>query len=378
MPKKSKGTVGLRVLAINWRDIKHPETGGAEVHLHEILAHFVKWGHEVTQISSGFPGGEPETEIDGIRILRSGHWFNANFALPIFARRQIKSNSYDIVMEDINKLPFFMPLYTDLPVLGVIPHLFGTTVFREANWIIGSYVVMMEKLIPHIYKNNQFMVISPSTKDDLASRGIDPGRIEVVLCGLNHKLYRYLDLERFEDPTIVHLGRLRKYKSVEVAIRAIKIIRDKLPKARLVIIGDGPYKSVLEGVTEKLGVKDAVEFKGYIESEELVRYLNKAHLLINPSPKEGWGLTVVEANACGMPVVASDRPGLRDSVWMGETGFLAPYGDETAFAEKSVELLENRDLWYRMSKNALQRVKELTWERCAKEAESLVNKILGV
>ena len=115
-----------------------------------------------------------------------------------------------------------------------------------------------------------------------------------------------------------------------------------------------------------------------MEAEELVRYLNKAHLLINPSPKEGWGLTVVEANACGMPVVASDRPGLRDSVWVGETGFLAPYGDETAFAEKSVELLENRDLWYRMSKNALQRVKELTWERCAKETESLMNKVLGV
>jgi glycosyltransferase involved in cell wall biosynthesis len=376
--EKSKERLLLKVLAVNWRDIKHPEAGGAEVHLHEILAHFVKWGHGVTQISSGFPGGEPETEVDGIRILRYGHWFDANFALPFFARRQIKLNPYDIVMEDINKLPFFMPLYTDVPVLGVIPHLFGTTVFREANWIIGSYVVMMEKLIPYIYKNNRFMVISPSTKDDLAARGIGTDRIKVVLCGLNHELYRDLDLERFKDPTIVHLGRLRKYKSVEVAIRAIKIIRDKLPKARLVIIGDGPYRLTLEGLVEKLGVKDAVEFKGYMKAEELVRYLNKAHLLINPSPKEGWGLTVVEANACGMPVVASDRPGLRDSVWVGETGVLVPYGDEAAFAEKSMELLEDRDLWYRMSKSALKRVKELTWERCARETESLVSKIVGV
>ncbi len=376
LPGKIKGRFVLRFLAVNWRDIKHPEAGGAEVHLHEILSFLVKWGHDVTQISSAFPEGESQAVVDGVRILRSGHWFDANLTLPVFARRIMKSNTFDAVIEDINKLPFFMPLYTDIPVLGVVPHLFGTTVFREANWLIGSYVVIMEKLIPHIYKNNRFMVISPSTRSDLASRGIAPDRIDVVLCGLNHELYRNLDLERNEDPTIVHLGRLRKYKSVEIAIRAVEIIRKKLPEAKLLIIGDGPYKSALEDTVEKAGMEEAVEFKGFMETEDVVKCLNKAHLLINPSPKEGWGLTVVEANACGMPVVASDRPGLRDSVWVGETGYLVPYGDENAFAEKSLELLLNRDLWSKMSKNALRRVKELTWERCARETETILKRVV--
>ena len=70
--------------------------------------------------------------------------------------------------------------------------------------------------------------------------------------------------------------------------------------------------------------------------------------------------------------MASDRPGLRDSVWDGETGFLVPYGDDKAFAEKAVQLLTDDGLWDRMSAAALERVKELTWERCARETEEFL------
>jgi glycosyltransferase involved in cell wall biosynthesis len=357
----------MRILAVNWRDIKNPDAGGAEVHLHEILSHLVRWGHPSTMLVAGWPGCEQEETIDGITIIRRGHWYDANVVLPLFARRHLKHHSYDVVLEDINKLPFFMPLVTKVPVVAVIPHLFGTTVFREANPMIGAYVVSMERWIPLVFRRNHFMVISPSTKEDLVARGVEPGRITVVLCGLDHRRYRNLGLERFAVPTIVHLGRLRKYKSVEVAIRSMRAIREKLPRAQLVIIGDGPHRSALEAETKRLGLGDAVRFLGFMSNEALVEYLNRAHLLINPSPKEGWGLTVVEANACGLPVVASDRPGLRDSVREGETGFLVPYGDVEAFAAKALTILADGELWRRMSGNALERVKELTWERCARE-----------
>jgi glycosyltransferase involved in cell wall biosynthesis len=112
-------------------------------------------------------------------------------------------------------------------------------------------------------------------------------------------------------------------------------------------------------------------------NDALVEFLNRAHLLVNPSPKEGWGLTVVEANACGLPVVASDRPGLRDSVRDGETGFLVPYGDDGAFASKSLMILGDRELWNRMSASALDRVKELTWERCVRETLALLKRVVG-
>lgn len=367
----------MRVLALNWRDIRHPEAGGAEVHIHEILSRLTAAGHEAVLISSGFPGCEKEIEIDGVRILRRGHWYDANFVLPLFARRHMKHSRYDVVLEDINKLPFFMPLYTGVPVVPVIPHLFGTTVFREANWLIGAYVVLMEKLIPAVFRKNRFVVISPSTRDDLVARGVDPGRIDVVLCGLDHSTYRDLGLSRYERPTIVHLGRLRRYKSIEVALRAMVIVRERLPGARLLIVGDGPYGDELRRTAGDLDLGDSVEFLGYRDSESLVEILNRSHLLFNPSPKEGWGLTVVEANACGVPVVASDRPGLRDSVIDGTTGFLVPYADAAAFAGKAIEILEDEGLWKRLSGGALQRVSSLTWERCAGETLEVLEEVAG-
>jgi glycosyltransferase involved in cell wall biosynthesis len=366
----------MKILALNWRDMHHPEAGGAEVHLHEILSHLARWGHETTQVSAGFPGGAAEEEIDGVRILRRGHWYDANFTLPLFARRHMKGERYDVVLEDINKLPFFMPLYTKVPVVPVIPHLFGTTVFRETNWAIGSYVVTAEKLIPSVFRKNRFIVISPSTRDDIVARGIPAGQIEVILCGLDHDRYRDLGLDCYERPTIVHLGRLRRYKSIEIAIKAMETVTKSVPDARLVIIGDGPWRPELEKYAAGLGMEDAIEFTGYLGGDELVEMLNRAHLLFNPSPKEGWGLTVVEANACGVPVVASDRPGLRDSVVDGLTGFLVPYGDSTAFGEKAVLLLTDRALWEDMSASAIERTGELTWERCARATEQFLLSVI--
>jgi glycosyltransferase involved in cell wall biosynthesis len=365
----------MRVLAVNWRDIRNPEAGGAEVHLHEILSHLARWGHEATLIAAAWPGCAGEETVDGVRILRRGHWYDANFTLPLFARRHLKHQTYDVVLEDINKLPFFMPLVTSIPVVPVVPHLFGTTAFREANAAVASYVVFMEKFIPLVFRKNRFMVISPSTKEDLVSRGVDPDRIEVIFCGLDHSRYRNLELERFTVPTIVHLGRLRRYKSAEVVLRAMTRIRERIPGVKLAIIGDGPHREALEREARRLGVSDSVAFLGFLRDEALVEYLNRAHLLVNPSPKEGWGLTVVEANACGLPVVASDRPGLRDSVRDGETGFLVPYGDDEAFALKSIAILEDRGLWHRLSGGALERVRELTWERCAGETLSLLERV---
>lgn len=357
--------------------MRNPEAGGAEIHLHEILSHLVRWGHRATLMSAGFDGGSPEETIDGIRVLRRGHWYDANFVLPLFARRHMRHNEYDVVVEDINKLPFFMPLFTDVPVVPVIPHLFGSTAFRETNPLIASYVYLMEMLIPRFFRRNRFIVISPSTKEDLAQRGIDRDRIEVVLCGLDHSRYRDLGLARFERPTIVHLGRLRRYKSVEVVMRAMRIVREEVPEARLVVIGDGPHKPSLEREAARLGLDDSIEFKGFMKSDELVEYLNRAHILFNPSPKEGWGLTVVEANACGVPVIASDRPGLRDSVRDGETGFLVPYGNEEAFARKALMLLRDGDMWRRMSRSAIERVGALTWARCAREMGELMEEIIS-
>lgn len=362
-----------RVLAVNWRDPMDPLGGGAEVHLYEILSSFAARGHDVEWFACRFPGSAQRERVGGIDFHRYGSWYNANYILPFRIREHLRHYPADLVIDDINKIPFFMPLFTKTPVLAVVPHLFGRTVFRETNPLFGSYVYLWEQFIPHVYRNSHFGVISPSTRDDLVGRGVPEERISVVLCGLNHDVYRSIEgLDRYSEPTIVHFGRLRKYKSIDVVIRAFRRIRAEFPNARLLIIGEGPERPALQRYAAGMDLGDSVKFLGSLKTEEMVTILNQAHLFLNASPKEGWGLTVVEANACGMPVVGSDRPGLRDSIHDGKTGFLVPYGDDAAFAARALMLLKDRELWQRMSAAGLEWARSLTWERCASEMEKII------
>jgi glycosyltransferase involved in cell wall biosynthesis len=216
------------------------------------------------------------------------------------------------------------------------------------------------------------VAISPSTRDDLVARGVAADRIDVVLCGLNHDRYRLLpDVSRAERPTLVHLGRVRKYKAIDVVLRAFARVRATLADARLIIIGDGPELPALKTLAQSLQLGDAVVFAGHVPAAEIVTVLNQCHVVPNASPKEGWGLTVVEANACGVPVVGSDSPGLRDSIRDGETGFLVPAGDADAFAARALDLLRDPALRASMSVAALAWATSLTWERTAHEMETL-------
>lgn len=361
-----------RFVAVNWRDLRNPDAGGAEVHLHEILKRLAAEGHEVTYFASGFEGGATEETYDGIRVLRAGRWFDANYAVPRRVRAFLREHPCDLVIDDINKIPFFLPLVSRARVVAVVPHLFGATVFRETNPLFASYVYLWEKLIPAVYRRCRFVVISASTKADLIGRGIGAERIDVVLCGLDHEAYRIVGgVERESAPTIVHFGRIRKYKSIDVVIRAFARVRESLPSARLIVAGDGPERENLIRFARGLGLGESVEFPGAVSTADLVGILNRAHLFLNASPKEGWGLTVIEANACGLPVVASRRPGLQDSVKDGETGYLVEYGDVEAFARRSVELLTEPATWRRMSEAGLAWARSLTWDRTGREMRDI-------
>ncbi|MBD3219684.1 glycosyltransferase [bacterium] len=369
----------MRILAVNWRDIGDPLGGGAEQHLHHILAGAVAAGHEVELVCSAYEGAPAEDEIDGVRIRRHGDWRVANFLLPGMVRRRLREESWDLVLEDINKIPFYTPLYAGpVPVLAVVPHLFGRTIYRETNPLAATYVWAGEWPLPLVYRRAWFEVISPSTRDDLIARGLPADRIEVVYCGLEHDRFR-LDAPppRDEAPLVVCWSRLRRYKSNDVAVRAFGHIVREFPAATMKIMGRGPDEARLRRLTADLGLEGRVEFTGHLPWDELVTLLHRAHVFLNPSPKEGWGLTVIEANQCGVPVVASDRPGLRDSVRDGQTGRLVPYGDPRAMAQAALELLHDRDLWACYSEAARTWAASFSWPRCIDETLDLCARIVA-
>lgn len=359
----------LHVLAINFRDPGHPEAGGAELHLEEILLEAVRRGMRVTWLATGFPGGAPESDYRGMRIVRRGNWWNFNLVVPGILRREFSNPAPDLVIEDVNKAPCFAARFTRAPVAVVIPHLFGSTAYREADPLIATYVVTLEALIPLLYRDARFLVISESTRDDLVRRGVPASRIDVVHCGLDHERYRVDPaVAKAPAPTIAYVGRLRRYKGLDWVVRALPRVLARVPGTRLVVIGDGPHRAALQKQAERVGVKAAVEFLGFVPQAEKVRHMQSAWVVVQPSPKEGWGLTVVEAGACGTAVVAADSPGLRDSVQRDRTGLLVPYDDDAALADALARVLEDAALRERLARAGVEWAARFRWDDCARRS----------
>jgi len=368
----------MKILLVNWMDMANPLAGGAEVHLTEIFSRFAGRGDDVTLVSSGFRGGAELDEYRGIRIFRTGSRETYNFTVPRLIRRLEAREHFDLVVEDINKVPLFTPLYLKKPLLVIVPHLFGTTVYRETNPILATYVYLMEHPIPVVYRHAAFEVISESTARDLGKRGIDPQRIHVVHCGMDHDTYTFDPaVGKFDRPTILYLGRIKRYKSVDVVIRALPSVLEKIPDAQLAVVGSGDTLGELKTLAGQLGVGANVVFTGFVSTEEKVDWMRRSHVIVNPSPKEGWGLTNIEANACGTVAVATDADGLRDSVRDGETGLLFPYGDHEALADRLVRILTDNGLRERLTGKALEWARSFTWDEAARKTMEIVDSIVG-
>ncbi len=368
----------MRILALNWQDLKNPQAGGAEVHLQEILKRLVSYGHQVDLLCSNYPGGKKTEMYDGIKVFRHGSRYNFNLVAPFAMRKLIRGNQYNVVMEDINKIPFYSPLYQKLPTLVVIPHLFADTVFREINFVLGSYIYLAEKPVSMAYKKNRYMVISGSTAKEVEKKGIPRENIHVVECGIDKSVYRFdPEIAKFEIPTLLYVGRIKKYKSIDTIIRAMPGIREYISDARLVIVGSGDYLQSLKNLTSNLKLEDVVSFKGFVPEAEKVMYLRRSHVSIYPSLKEGWGLTNIEANACGTTVLASRVPGLVDSVDEGISGLLFEHGNIDQFAGLAVRLLQDDNYRKSLEMGALRWAANFSWDKAAKETEEILKKVVS-
>jgi glycosyltransferase involved in cell wall biosynthesis len=368
----------VRILLVNWNDRENPHAGGAEIHLHEIFGRLAQRGHAVDLVTSGWPGCASEIVLDGIRVRRFGGRHTFALRAPGAVRRLLQTHSYDVVVEDINKLPLYLTRLTDLPFYVIVPHLFGTTAFAEASWPIAATVWAAERLIPRVYRRAAFHAISDSTRDDLVRRGIGRERVEVIYPGVDAAWYSPdAAVPRAATPTFLYVGRLKRYKGVETAVRAVALARATRPDVTLEIAGQGGDRVRLERLAGALGQAGAVRFLGFVSEEAKRRLLRRAWAVVLPSPKEGWGISNVEAAACGTPALASDSPGLRESVRHGETGFLVPHGDVRALADRLLELAGDPALTARLGRGARAFAEQLSWERAARATEAHLQRVIA-
>jgi glycosyltransferase involved in cell wall biosynthesis len=365
----------VKILLVNWQDRDNPQAGGAEIHLHEIFGRLAKKGHDVALLCGGWPGSPPRAELDGIQVHRVG----TRHTFPFLARghyeRYLRAMGHDVLVEDINKIPLYTPRWGAKKVVALVPHLFGSTAFQEFPAPMAAAVWFAERPLGAMYRGVPFEAISESTADDLAVRGIPRDAVEVIYPGIDSVGYTPNPAERAKRPTFSYLGRLKKYKGVHLCIEAFAKVGRK--DAVLEIAGAGDYRPALERQAQSLDLGDRVRFLGRISEQEKLSLLRRSWALLFASPKEGWGITNLEAAACATPVVASNSPGIRESVRDGETGYLVPHGDTGAMAAAMTRIAETPGLVDRLGAQARVFSTGFTWERAADETERHLMKVSG-
>jgi glycosyltransferase involved in cell wall biosynthesis len=292
-----------------------------------------------------------------------------------YYRRHLRAAGHDLLIEDINKAPLYTPFWGARRVVAVVPHLFGGTVFQELAAPLAAAVWLAERPLGAVYRHVPFEAISESTADDLAARGIPRGQVRVIYCGIDTAHYTPAPGTRSPTPLFGYLGRLKKYKGVDIVIRAFAAMRH--PTATMEIAGSGDHRPALERLVASLDLGGRVRFLGRISEEEKVSLLRRAWGLAFASPKEGWGITNLEAAACGTPVVASNSPGIRESVRDGETGFLVPHGDAAAMAAAMGRLADSAALVATLGANGRRFAESFTWERAADETAAHLSRFVG-
>lgn len=365
----------MRILFLNWRDIKNPLAGGAEVVTHQYVKALKERGDEVHFVSAEFPGCKKEEVIDGIITHRGG----SKFSVPIFARKFYKENGpFDVVIDECNTNQFFSSLYVPRKErIFYINQLTRQIWFYQMSFPLNLAGYLLEPIFLLMQSRSNTITISKSTKDHLVDFGFSSDNIGIVTMGIDSKPDEELiPVNQKDKNQLIYVGRLVKYKRVHDIIIATAALSKKNPSIKLDVVGDGDqkYKDYLQKLVQKLGISDKVKFHGHIPKEKRNQLMRKAWVIVVASILEGWGLIVTEANAVGTPACVYNVGGLRDSVKHNKTGLVTKENTPEELAENIQKLLGNTEGYTKLREQAWQYSKTLTFDRMKKEFVYLVDK----
>jgi len=367
---RGKGKSKPSVLIINWQDWTNPLSGGAEVHLHEIFRRLTQ-DFNISLLCTHFKEAPEFEKIDGIKIYRVGSRNTFNFYVPKVYKNITKTEKFDLVIEDLNKIPFFGGRFIREKRLALIHHLFGKTIFTETNPLSASYVYFSEKLIPKHYKKIPIIAVSKSSKNELVKMGISVNNIKVVYNGVDIESYRSR-AELTKVPTIICLGRMKKYKRIDILLDSIPKVLKEIPDLKVILVGDGDDLPRLKEIVRKKKVEKTVKFTSFVPSAKKIEMFSSSWIAVNTSPKEGWGLTSIEAQACGTPSVVPDSPGLRETVRDEVSGYIYPFGNIEKLSEILIKVLKDKKSVEKMGEQARKWASNFSWDESAKKMKEII------
>jgi glycosyltransferase involved in cell wall biosynthesis len=353
----------MRILALNWRCQRHPDAGGAEVNLFEQARRWVAQGHEVTVFCAD-PGREQAPErnerIDGVVVRRRGGRLSVYAWAALLLLRS--GRRFDRILDVSNGIPFFTPALTRVPSVLLVHHVHGDQwriEFPAPMALVGRW--LEERVVPWLYGRRSVIAVSDTTRAALVEIGFDPDRVTVVHNGAHAPLEHLWGPAG--APTVVYVGRLKRYKRIDRLVLAFAALHERFPSARLEIAGDGDARPAIEAAIRSLGLERSVTLHGFIDEQAKSELLARATVFATPSMHEGWGVSVIEANAHGCPAVAYNVPGLSAAIKNDETGLLADDDDE--FRESVARILGDAALRSRMSAAAQTWAARFSWDAAA-------------
>ncbi|MCY0859069.1 MAG: glycosyltransferase family 4 protein [Sulfolobaceae archaeon] len=351
----------MKLLFVNHRDPKHPKAGGAEEVLREIGKRLVKdYDLEVYWLAESVKGLEEYEILDGIKVIRRGGQFTLHLHSPFIAK------NYDVVIDSVaHAVPFFSQIFNERTI-GLVHHVHQDVVEFELNPLLARIIRFAERGLKFY---NRLIAVSDTTKSELVKRfGIDEERITVIKNGVDHEKYK--PGSKFDEPTVFWIGRLKKYKNPLDAIEIFRRIRVK--SAKLYIAGDGELR---EEVVKAIGNSPNIKYLGKVSEEDKVRLYQGSWALLSTSFIEGWGMTVVEANASGTPAVVYNRGSLPEIVKDGVNGFVVNYKDFRGAAEKLEYILEDENIMNEFSKRSYESSLQYNWDMTASKYYKVVKEI---
>lgn len=366
----------MNILILNWRDIKNEWAGGGEVYLFELAKRWVKMGHKVTLFcGQGIWQSLPDEEtIDGIHVYRKGGRYSLYIWAVWYYFTKLR-NKCDVLVEVQNGIPFFSVIYSRKPKIAVVYHIHGKQFFIELPFPLNIIGYVIERyFFPLFYSKSKVMAISNTTKEELKLLGIPEKNIDIVYCGIDGvKGQIDKELKKAVYPTILYLGRIKKYKRVNLLVKVMPKILSRVPNARLIIAGWGTEAATVIDMSMRSNNRKRVKITGPVSEAEKKLLLSKAWVFVNPSIGEGWSISVIEASLYGTPAVAFNVPGLSESIRNGKTGFLVESEDE--FIDKICEILENHTLRKQLGENAINWTKGFSWDGSAKESLQILESV---
>jgi glycosyltransferase involved in cell wall biosynthesis len=295
-----------------------------------------------------------------VNIVRAGRQWTVHWAAFRNYRRKLSQN-FDVVIDEVNTIPFFTPAWADVPTVMFIHQLAREVWWYESPFPMNALGYLAEPWYLRPYRDVRVLTVSSSTRNDLRKLGfrgpisIIPEGVEPIVDSVSTKP---------TEPTFLYVGRLARSKRVDHTIRAFELFHRRRSEGRLRLVGSGSakYTSSLNDLVHRLDIEDSVTFLGQVSTAEKHRLMSQAHALLMTSVREGWGLVVSEANACGTPAIVYDVPGLRDSVVHDSTGLVvAPC--PTDLADAMDLLVRDQPLYERLAMGGRELSASLSFDR---------------